>query len=356
MGLAATYKIFPDNTTEYNTRVFMNTLGILLLLAAFIFFAQNLGIFHSLIITALLALNPIISFVGFLTVYDTLLILIMFISLIMLTKYKQTQKPIYLYLAGIIFGIGNASKYSLFLWFAPLSVIFLYSKKQKLKEYFKDASVLLGLSILLILTNRTSIYYLPTNPAKAFALIFLWIIFYIALYFIIQKLEKYLINTFDFLIKYKNFTITAIIILTVPASLFLRYSGIADFGEDFLTDMMLIANFEMYKYMFFEQFRTYATPIIFYMGFIGAFLLYFVSKERNVLQISIAFIIASVLYWIAASKVIFFHNYYTLIMMITFCILVIDTYLLCSKNDKDNPCKNNIHYSNIRIFIHSNNH
>jgi hypothetical protein len=77
-----------------------------------------------------------------------------------------------------------------------------------------------------------------------------------------------------------------------------------------------------------EQFKVYMTPNVYYLGLIGfVFSLFVASKKQRLILLS--FFTGTLVYWISASKVMFFHNYYTAIIMITFCLSIgIVTYLL----------------------------
>jgi len=58
---------------------------------------------------------------------------------------------------------------------------------------------------------------------------------------------------------------------------------------------------------------------VFYSGIIGFIFLFLFSFQRQK-KLFISFFLGSLVYWILASKVIFFHNYYTGIIMITFSL------------------------------------
>jgi hypothetical protein len=72
--------------------------------------------------------------------------------------------------------------------------------------------------------------------------------------------------------------------------------------------------------MVLNQFKLYASAVVFKIAFIG-FLLLIASKMGNLHKVAFAFGAGTLVYWIFAMKAIFIHNYYTVIMMIFICIL-----------------------------------
>lgn len=332
-GLFLTYKLLTKTTLEFSTRMFTNFIGILILIHAFIFFRFWFSRIHSLIIIFLMAINPIISFVTFVTVEDSFLILFMFLSLIYLNKSLNSQYIKNLYLSGLLFGIGNSIKYSLFLWLAPIAILILFVKKRDYPEFIKNSSIYLFLSILPILTVKTSIKYLPSNPTKGILFFIAWIILYFLIYKIIKSYKDELYSFSKNLYKHKIILLIVLAVSIILGFIFLKYTNLISLSNEFLTDSKLIFNYPMYKYMLLEQFKVYMTPTIFGVGLIGLFSLLFL-KNKKIKLISVSFLIGSLIYWILASKVIFFHNYYSIIIMISFCILVSNIVLIISKINK----------------------
>ncbi len=319
-GLLSTYKLFPNNSLEFNTRLFTNFIGLLILISAYIFFKFYFSKMQSLIILFLMAINPIISFATFVTILDSFLILFMFLSLIFLNKYIKDDNIKFLFLAGLFFGIGNSIKYSLFLWLAPISFLLIFFNRKSIALFFKDYGIYILLAILPILTIKTSIKYLPSNLLFGLSLFLCWIIFYSILFYSLKKYNDKLKSLVKNILKYKLILISSFLLILVLGLIFLKFTNILSLSNEFLTDLKLILNYDMYKHMLLEQFKIYMTPNLFFIGLIGLGCLLFV-KNKNIQKISISFLIGSLIYWILASKVIFFHNYYTLIIMILFCIL-----------------------------------
>jgi len=96
---------------------------------------------------------------------------------------------------------------------------------------------------------------------------------------------------------------------------------IYELSNEFLTDPKLIFNWDMYNHMFNKQFKPYMTEKIFYLGLFGLILSLFLGLKKQRVAL-LSFLFGSLVYWVLASKVIFFHNYYTHIIMITFCLSI----------------------------------
>jgi 4-amino-4-deoxy-L-arabinose transferase-like glycosyltransferase len=135
-GLYLTYKILPGNNIEIKTRIFMHLIGIFIIVFAYMFFQFWLNDALALLIVALMALNPIVSLSTYVTVADSVLIMLMFMSLIYLNKYLKENNYEYLYSASLIYGLGIAVKYSLFLWTSPIALALLIDKEKKLSISF----------------------------------------------------------------------------------------------------------------------------------------------------------------------------------------------------------------------------
>lgn len=318
-GLFLTYKLFPGNSIEFNTRIFTNFLGILILIFAYLFFSKWLTKKQSLLVTFLMALNPIINYSSFKTIEDSLLLIFMFISLNYLSVYFNSRDIRYLFFSGLFFGIGNSCKYSLFLWLAPISIILMFFYKKK--SLLKDIAILIILSLIPTIVFKTSLRYLPTNAILSIVKFLAWVAFFILIYYLLKKYNEKLEKFDSFLTSKKFLLFISIVILTLIGVVFLYYTGLYKFSNEFLTDSKLIFNKAMYNFMLNTQFKSYMTNIVFYLGLIGfIFSLLFGLKKQRILLLS--FFSGVMIYWVLASKVIFFHNYYANIIMITFCLSI----------------------------------
>jgi hypothetical protein len=185
----------------------------------------------------------------------------------------------------------------------------------------KNFGILLVLSLLPIITFRTSLLYLPTNEFLSILKFIIWIVAFILIYFCLKKYNDNLEKIVAFLVKNKILFFTSIIVFSILGVTFLYFTEMYGFSNEFLTDSKLIFNWDMYSYMLNEQFKPYMAGDVYYLGLIGfVFSLVFVSKKQKRLLFS--FFFGALLYWILASKAIFFHNYYTNVIMITFCLSV----------------------------------
>jgi hypothetical protein len=197
-------------------------------------------------------------------------------------------------------------------------VVLLYYRKNFI-SFITNSILVILLSILPIIILKTSISILPSNNALGVTLVLIWILFLFFVYYFFNKFYKATLKTIKYIFTKKILTALSLIITTIGVLIFIKYSGLSDFSNEFLTDNKLIFNFELYKYMLLEQFKKYMNNYIFYLGGIGLFILFF-TKKNIYKVITIAFLIGSLTYWIAASKVIFFHRYYTLIFMLLFSL------------------------------------
>ena len=163
----------PFNSIETNTRLFTHFLGYLILIFAYMFFNKWFSKEQSLIIIFLMAINPIINFTTFVTVQDSLLIIFSFISLYYISKYIHTDKISQLYLAGIYFGIGVVSKYSIILWLVPIvTLILLLNRKKNINYLIKGMGIFGFLGMLPAVAFRTSLRYLPTDALLSCCLLY----------------------------------------------------------------------------------------------------------------------------------------------------------------------------------------
>jgi MFS family permease len=320
-GLFLTYKMFPNNSLEFNTRLFTNFLGILILIFAYVFFAKWFSKVQSLLIVFLMAINPIINFASFVTTGDSLLFIFMFLSLIYLSNFIKNKNISNLFFAGLFFGIGVTSKISLFLWLAPISLVLLAFYNKKLSNFFKNFLILISLSLIPFIAFRTSLRYLPTDVIFSIARFLVWIVFFVVAYYLLRKYNDKLEKLIASIVKNKFLFFFNTIIFIILAIIFIYFTEIYRLSNEFLTDSKLIFNWNMYGHMLNKQFKPFMTDNVFYLGLIGfVFSFWFGLKRQKILFIS--FFFSSLIYWALASKAMFFHSYYTIIIMITFCLSI----------------------------------
>ncbi|MCK4540383.1 glycosyltransferase family 39 protein [Candidatus Parcubacteria bacterium] len=317
-SLSAVYKILPQTSIEFSTRIVMHFIGILIIIFSYIFLKEIFLKQTSLLISLLIALNPIILFSTFVTIYDSLCIAIMFLSLIYLNIYFKKNNINSLIISGLILGIGISGKYNLALFAIPIYLTFLYYKQTKLYLFLKSSSIFFFSISAPLLISKLSIEILPSNANRG---IFLFLISIILIFTLIKKINKYnkKIDKIFYKLSEKKILLAIFFFILISLTIiFLNLLGLKYYFEEFLTDHRLILNFSFYKYMLINQFKEYMTSLIFFFGLIGIINFYNINTRSKILLKS--FILGSLIYWILASKIIFFHNYYTIIIMISFCI------------------------------------
>ncbi len=318
-GLFLTYKLFPSNSIEFNTRIFTHFLGITILVLVFVFFSKWFSKKLALLITFLISINPIINFSSFVTIEDSWLIIFTFLSLIYLTRYLKKRNTADLVWTGIFFGIGIACKYSIFLWLMPIIFLLLLFHNKKANRFIKDFVTILFFSLAIFLADRNSLRWLPTNAPLSFLKFFLCIILFSIFYLLLIKFDNQITRAIDFILKKRLLTVLTVSLFLITGGTFLYFTGLYKMSDQFLTDARLIFNWKLYDHMLNKQFKPYMTENIYFLGLIGFISILFlkIKKQKGVL---LSFLLGSFIYWISASKSMFFHNYYTNVIMITFSL------------------------------------
>ena len=318
-GLAATYIIMPFNSLEENTRLFTLFIGILSLIFAYIFFKKWFSKKQSLIILFGMSINPIINFTYFVTVEDSLLLLFTFISLYYISSYVQENHIKSLFFSGLFFGIGVACKYSIILWVVPIvTVLLIFHKKINVGYMVKSLGIYGILGMLPVIAFKTSLRYLPTNVLCSILLFIMWTITFVLIYKLITIKENFINILISKIVDYKILFFAIITLIIMGGILFLYITKAYYLFDDFLTDYTLLFYWDMYHYMLEEQFKNYMSIPVYYFGLIGVFFSVVFSKNQKIIYYSV--LLGALVYWIMASKVIFFHNYYCNIIMMVFIL------------------------------------
>lgn len=319
-GIYGVNELLPMNSIEFNTRIFTHLIGVAILICAYVFFRSRIGRGPSLLTIGLLSVSPIFVFGTYVTVYDSVALLAMFVSFIMLDRSSQNKSVSLLYWAGGVLGIGVAVKFSMFLWATPIALFLLWQSRNHLTEYFFKFFVYVGASLLPLITIKLALRGLTVDPQQSLAwgiggIGALWI-----LQLVITRYQELILRCIRVCSRLRVLGLSILVVGIVVATVILRSTGLDAFGDNFLTDHRLIANPELYYYMVQTQFQSYLTNPMFILGLISLGLIWLVRWERGQ-AVSAAFGVGVLVYWIAASKVIFFHNYYTLIIVIFFSLL-----------------------------------
>jgi len=243
----------------------------------------------------------------------------MFLSFILLDQYFDSKKISKLFWAGVIIGIGIAIKYSMFLWVAPISFMLIYYMSQDKVYFLRDFAIYLMLGILIVISDHTSTQNLPITPVSSILLLLLWGGVFAILNIIISRYEVRMYQFIENVYKSKIIIGVTAVVIIITGVYFWKYMNFSDWSDDFLTDTSLILNPKLYQYMLRIQFKEYMTPNAFWIAIVGIIMI-LPTKENKFKKLTISFLFGSVIYWILASKVIFFHNYYSLIIIILFCL------------------------------------
>ena len=316
-GLFSTFKLLPKGSIETKTRIYTHFLGLLILGCIFLFLRYWTPTNFALLAVSLIAINPMISFATFVTVLDSMAILFTFISLMVLNGYFESEKFSKLFWAGIVFGIGNSIKYSMFLWAAPIGLLLMYYKRRSNTLFIRDCTIYLALGLMCIVTNYTSISKLPGFPIKSMILFGIWIIIYLVIYIVLNKNLGKINDFIDRLWKRKFLLCFLVTIALASGILLLKKSPLGGYIREFLTDSSILFNYQVYLHMFRIQFKSYMTPAIFWLGIAGLALV-LSTKRGDLKNVTNSFLLGSIVYWIIAAKAMFIHNYYTMIIMIAF--------------------------------------
>lgn len=315
-GLFLTYRLFPTAGIELKTRVFTHLIGVLTLLYAWRFFSGYFPESFNLLLIGLVAMNPVFSFATYVTVLDSIVFLFMFISLRQIGVYLERKRIRSLLWAGVWFGLGNAVKYPLFLWLAPIAFLFLYFQRKDNAGFFKDYGIYLFIGLLVTLVTVLADSKLISSPGFAFALVTFLALLLWGIHRVLVKCEDSVQRSVEYILAKKGILGGISVLVVVAGFLLFRTLKLSDYADEFLTDSSLVGNYRLYKYMLFHQFKEYMTRNMFWIGLSGAALA-LLTRETAMRRVWIPFLFGSLVYWVAASKSIFFHIYYSMIIVWT---------------------------------------
>ncbi len=309
-SLYLTYKILPSLTIELSTRILMAVIGIFLIFSIYFFLKSFLIKKQILIIIYLLTLNPIFNLFTYVTVIDPIMLFFFFLSLTFLINGIRNNNLFTISLSGLIGGIGINMKYAMIIYFIPISLgIILH--KFKMKNLF-EVIILFYLNALIpTLFFLIGFKNIPSNP-PLYILIFL---FLILIYIIILIHINHLISIRK---RLNNIGLLILFLIIFIITLFMIiYSEdvISLLIKDFITDRSIIFNTWTYQSII-NNLIEWVSPISFYLAFIYIISI-FLLKINRVRFISLLFLFSSIIYLISASKVIYFHQYYTHILIIS---------------------------------------
>lgn len=318
-GLGIFYKIIPFGSIETKTRLFTHFIGLLLLVSAYLFFIDWMPVKLTLLVLALMSINPIIVFGTYVTVLDGLAILCMFVSFLLLTRYFQEGSLSRLFWGGIVYGVGVSVKYSLLLWMAPISLLLILYQTDSKVSFVRNFLTYSAVGILVVITFKTTIAKMIASPMASAGFLASWIGFYVVLFRLVNRNQSGITRWMETVFRKKTYlSLIGLMVFLAGIAVF-KLFRFGDYGEEYLTDLSLLFNLRMYKYMLLHQFKNHMTRMIFWVGMTG-FLVVFIFGNQRSRKLVASFLFGSVAYWLIASKAMFFHNYYTLIFMILFSV------------------------------------
>jgi len=318
-ALYVCFEIFKFNSIELNVRIVTALVGVLIIIFSFLVIRRYFPLKMTIIAVTFMVFNQVIHISTFMTVYDSIIILFFLMSLYNLLKYFQTGGFLRLYLASILLGIGFAVKISLAIYSLPIIAILTFYNIKDPVARIKIFFIIILFSISVVLAQRYSIFYLIQNTGLAIFLSITYIAIYILLYYAI-KLNY---NRYDDILRKisrNKYYIAGFIALLVGLLILLIYlRGYYRLFPSFITDMKLLFNFDFYRYLLLRRYANYSSEIIFIIGVWGVLFSLMFYKSKIFALIS-AFFVGSAIYTVIASKSIYIHHYYTIIIMITIFI------------------------------------
>jgi len=321
-------KILPFETI---TRFVMCLVGTGALIAIGQFFRIAFGNKTSLIIVFLLAINQIFNLASFVTVYDTINIALTFSAFALILKFNKKEEYQKLFLAGLLLGIGAAIKENILLWAYPALCVLFIKRWRPLTQYLSYFTSLALISFLPILITKLTINHFPTKEPIYFAFFALGVITIYLLSKIFSRICSSLEIAYKWLLKlimkYKFlFVVPILLIIAIVRLLYM-----SDIADEFLTDWRLLFNIDLYIEFINNQAIPYSTIFVTILAFIAIILLPIYERRDQKNKITIALAFGALFYVILASKVLFFHSYYWLFIIITIVLLATKGLIILSK-------------------------
>lgn len=322
-GLLSFTYLSPWGCIESNTELFMNAIGILTLLFAFLYFSKVFNHFYSIIFTAFLSISYLFNLISFASPKDSFMFLFFFPALIFLEKFFDSSNPKFLFIAGILGGIGINQKYSLFLILAPIALVLLFCRSRDTENFLSRLALFFPALVIPEIVFILSISKLPSRTLHGTLSFLLLTAIVYTIYRKSDMISEKITQTVGYIFERPLLIIPLGLTLIVAGHTFLKLAGLYYYTENFITDRALVFNLEMYKYMLFEpgHIRDLVTEPVFYLGLVGLGGLPFLNISREQKITAIGFVAGMISYWIVASKPIFFHQYYKLIFTIVFAML-----------------------------------
>lgn len=320
-GLFVTYKLLPGVSVELATRIFTSLVGVLILITSYLLARKFTNNVSALVFVALLAINPIIQFIGFVTVIDSILLLFMLLSMRKLYDWYVNSDHDNLIYAGLLYGIGNSFKYSLTFWYLPFVFLLIFTSDSVWRTKIVHF-ILFNISAAIpFLIAQSGIRFLPSLLYLELIILFLWSLLLFVLFKYREELYEKVETVTNILLKSKK-------IISLIATFGLSSLGVilyfinnnSNLLQETLTDRRLFLNFDLYQHIIIEQVMNYATTPLFIIGLIGIIFSVFLYKYSVLYKFTTLYFIGILIYIIATAKVLFFHNYYTTPIMLALAL------------------------------------
>lgn len=302
---------------EVITRLVTSLWGALSLYTLYLFIQKFINKKVAIATIVLLAFNSIFNLASYVTVYEIITFPLTFISLSLLINSTRNinEQNRSLSLSAILIGLGASIKANILIWSLPAVLIMLaFQFSGNYNNIVKRFGYYLIWVLVPMIFVRFSLSYLPSKEYIYFLSTILGLILIVAAYLKQQYLHSLYTKVIDVILKVltrKKFLYLFIVILLITGLVHIYQSNL---GQEFLTDPKLLFNSEMYKRMLSEQLIPY-TDFYLFTIFIYSLPTIIKSLRVNKLYPLLAIFIGVFIYVIVASKSLFFHNYYWIIVL-----------------------------------------
>lgn len=316
---------------ETITRLVMCIVGATALVSIFKFFRKAFDNKVAIIIVFLLSINQIFNLASFVTVYDTINIAITFLVFSLILNFNKDENYKHLFWAAIILGIGASIKENIFLWAYPSLLVIFIKEGRSLPKYLTSLFTMVIVSFLPVLLTNSSINYFPTKEPIYFIIFFLGILGIYLISRIFSLIQTPIQLVFEKTLRLMNRYKILFLIPIICAIGIIKLLYLSSISDEFLTDWRLLFNIDLYIEFVNNQAIPYCTTFITFLAVIAVFLLPIYEKRDKKNKIIIALFLGTLVYVILASKVLFFHSYYWLFIIISIMLLATKGLIILSK-------------------------
>lgn len=316
-ALYGSYFFMPNNSLEINTRLVMSTVGIAIMLAAYVILTKLSTRTHAVLAVALLALHPVFQLSTYLTVLDSWTLLFALLSFILLVRYTDLHRTQDLIYSGLVLGIGISIKFSLFLWGIPtVGMYLLLQEKKHAIENLSKEYVFFGVSASFPLAvTFGAVKYLPSLPIFGVSsFIAISILAFGVLRFLLRH-EATVQKLIVIILGKKILLIGSLLALVVLSTVTVYVTGLHSYAKEFLTNARLLFEKGMYTYLN-RRLTELTMKNLLGLGVVGSVALLWTQSRSRLTKFLLSFLVGTVCYFILASKSIYFHTYYYLVFVV----------------------------------------